>query len=94
MQAPPAPPSPASPSRIPTPNQIWTDGEAVALTLPANTFTDALGLKMTFSAYEFSGPNVTYWLYFNPATDELFGAVPVGMSGTAELAVFAIDSST
>lgn len=76
----------------PTPNQVWTDGDAVNLTLPANTFTDALGLKMTFSAYEMSGPNVTNWLYFNPATDELFGAVPMGMRGTVELAVFATDS--
>ena len=54
----------------PTPSQSWTDGEAVALTLPANTFTDALGLKMTFAAYEISGPNVTSWLDFNPATDD------------------------
>ncbi len=75
-----------------TPNQVWTDGEAVALTLPANTFTDALGLKMTFSAYEMSGPNITNWLYFNPAKDELFGTVPAAMSGTVQLAVFATDS--
>jgi hypothetical protein len=76
----------------PTPNQTWVDGEAVNLTLPANTFTDALGLKMTFSAYEISGPNVTNWLYFNPATDELFGAVPMSEKGTVQLAVFATDS--
>ena len=76
----------------PTPNQTWTDGEAVSLTLPANTFTDALGLKMTFAAYEISGPNITSWLYFNPATDELFGAVPMTQSGTVELAVIATDS--
>jgi Putative Ig domain len=76
----------------PTPNQTWTGGEAVALTLPANTFTDALGLKMTFAAYEMSGPNVTNWLYFNPSNDELLGAVPTSMSGTVELAVFATDS--
>jgi hypothetical protein len=75
----------------PTPNQKWTDGEAVSLTLPANTFTDALGLKMTFAAHEISGPNITSWLYFNPATDELFGAVPMTQSGTVELAVIATD---
>jgi hypothetical protein len=76
----------------PTPNQTWTDGQAVALTLPANTFTDALGLKMQFAAYEMSGPNVTSWLYFNPTTDELFGNVPASMTGTVQLAVFATDA--
>jgi Putative Ig domain len=92
VQAPPGTTKPGITVTDPTPNQLWTDGEAVALTLPANTFTDALGLKMTFSAYEMSGPNVTNWLYFNPAAGELFGAVPIGMSGSVELAVFASDS--
>ncbi len=50
----------------PTPNQIWSDGQKIDLVLPANTFTDALGLKMTFAAYQESGPNVTSWLHFNP----------------------------
>jgi len=76
----------------PTPNQTWTDGEAVAFTLPANTFTDALGLRMTFAAYEMSGPNVTSWLRFNPTTDELLGTVPITASGTVVLAVVATDS--
>ena len=31
---------------------------------------------MTFAAYEMAGPNITSWLYFNPATDTLFGTVP------------------
>ncbi|MGA3403587.1 MAG: putative Ig domain-containing protein [Acetobacteraceae bacterium] len=92
VQAPATTTKPGITVTAPTPNQVWTDGEAVTLTLPANTFTDALGLKMTFTAYEMSGPNVTSWLYFNPATDELFGAVPMSMSGTVELAVFATDS--
>jgi hypothetical protein len=87
-----ATPKPGIAVTVPTPNQTWTDGEAVALTLPANTFTDALGLKMTFAAYEVAGPNVTSWLYFNPTTDELFGAVPMSMTGTVELAVIATDS--
>ena len=56
----------------PTPNQTWTDGTAVDLVLPANTFTDVLGLKMTFAAYEVSGTNVTTWLHFNSATDALY----------------------
>ena len=76
----------------PTPNQTWVDGEAVSLTLPANTFTDALGLKMTFAAYELSGPNVTSWLYFNPTADALFGVVSAQQTGTVQLAVVASDA--
>jgi hypothetical protein len=76
----------------PTPNQTWTDGQAVDLKLPANTFTDALGLPMRFAAYEMSGPNVTSWLYFNPTTQQFFGSVPASLSGTVQLAVFASDA--
>ncbi|HEY4174075.1 MAG TPA: putative Ig domain-containing protein [Rhodopila sp.] len=76
----------------PTPNQTWTDGEAVNLVLPSNTFTDALGVKMSFAAYEMSGPNLTSWLYFNPATDDIFGNVPARFSGTVQLAVIASDA--
>lgn len=76
----------------PTPKQSWTDGQAVTLVLPANTFTDALGLKMTFAAYEVSGPNVTSWLHFNPASDELYGTVPSTATGTIGLDVIASDA--
>ncbi len=87
-----APVKPAITVTAPTPNQTWVDGETVGVTLPASTFTDALGLKMTFAAYELSGPNVTSWLYFNPNTDELFGVVPKSATGTVQLAVLASDS--
>ncbi len=76
----------------PTPNQIWSDGQKIDLVLPANTFTDALGLKMTFAAYQESGPNVTSWLHFNPTTDELLGTVPMAASGTVTLEVLAADA--
>ena len=59
--------------------------------LPSNTFTDALGLKMTFVAYEMTGPNVTSWLRFNPTAQEFFGTVPAIASGTVQLAVVATD---
>lgn len=77
----------------PTPSQIWDDGATISLTLPANTFTDALGLKMSFVAYEVSGPNVTSWLHFNGATDTLFGTVPAHQSGTIRLEVIAQDTA-
>ena len=76
----------------PTVPQTWTDGQNADLVLPANTFTDALGLKMSFAAYELSGPNITSWLRFNPATDEFAGKVPANASGTAWLAVVASDA--
>jgi hypothetical protein len=74
-----------------TPNQTWIDGQAVNLALPSNTFTDALGLKMMFEAYENAGPNVTSWLRFNAAAEDFYGTVPLGTSGTVQLAVVAFD---
>jgi hypothetical protein len=76
----------------PTPHQPWADGQKIDLVLPGNTFTNALGLKMTFAAYQESGPDVTSWLRFNAATDELVGTVPIAASGTVTLAVFAADA--
>jgi hypothetical protein len=75
-----------------TPNQTWTDGQTGNLVLPSNTFTDALGLKMTFAAYEVAGTNVTSWLHFNPATDDLYGTPPATASGTVQIAVVATDA--
>jgi hypothetical protein len=91
VQPPPAP-KPSVTLSIPTANQTWIDGTAANLVLPAGTFTDALGLKMTFAAYEVSGPNVTSWLRFSPATDTFSGAVPPFQSGTIGLAVLATDA--
>ncbi len=76
----------------PTPNQTWAAGQHVDLVLPANTFTDALGLKMTFAAYQESGSNATSWLSFNPTTDELSGTVPTAATGTMALEVIATDA--
>lgn len=90
-----APPPAAKPGitvSAPTAPQTWTDGQNADLVLPGNTFTDALGLRMSFAAYEMAGPNITSWLRFNPATDELIGKVPGNASGTAWLAVVASDA--
>jgi hypothetical protein len=76
----------------PMPNQTWTDGQNVALVLPTNTFTDALGLKMTFAAYQVSGPNETEWLRFNAAAHEFLGKVPMTASGSFGLLVMATDA--
>ena len=76
----------------PTPAQTWVDGSTIDLVLPANTFTDALGLKMTFAAYETGGTNVVSWLRFNSATDTFTGTVPANEKGTAHLEVIAQDA--
>jgi hypothetical protein len=76
----------------PTPNQTWDDGQFVTFTLPAGTFTDAVGQRMTFAAYQTSGPSVTSWLRFDAMTDTLVGSVPASASGTVGLEVIATDS--
>jgi Putative Ig domain len=89
-----APVSPGISVTAQTPNQTWIDGQAVNLALPSTTFTDALGLKMTFEAYENAGPNVTSWLRFNAATEDFYGTVPLRASGTVQLAVVAFDGQS
>jgi hypothetical protein len=76
----------------PTPNQTWTDGKSIDVVLPGNTFTDSLGLKMSFAAYETSGTNVISWLRFNAATDTFTGTVPANEHGTTTLEVIAQDA--
>jgi hypothetical protein len=76
----------------PTPNQTWDDGQEVNFVLPAGTFTDAPGERMSFIAYQTSGPSVTSWLRFNPTADEFVGMVPANVHGTVGLAVVATDS--
>jgi tRNA threonylcarbamoyladenosine modification (KEOPS) complex Pcc1 subunit len=92
VQEPIPPPRPGITVSAQTANQTWAAGQAVNLVLPANTFTDALGLKMTFRAYEVSGPNVTSWLHFRQATMEFHGTVPITASGMVRLEVVATDS--
>jgi hypothetical protein len=86
------PAAPGITATAPVSKQYWADGQSVSLVLPFNTFTDALGLKMTFAAYDVTGPNVVSWLHFNPATDELYGTVPANASGTLGLEVIAFDT--
>jgi hypothetical protein len=75
-----------------TPNQSWTDGQVVSFTLPAGTFTDSAGAKMTFAAYQTSGTSVTSWLHFNATADEFTGTVPTNATGTVGLEVIATDN--
>lgn len=92
IQAPVATPRPGISVTAQTLMQTWTAGTSNDLVLPSNTFTDALGLKMSFVAYQISGPNATSWLRFNAATDELSGTVPAGAGGIIGIAVVASDA--
>ena len=61
----------------PTAAQGWAVGQAVSLTLAADTFTDPQGLKLTYSASNGSdGTPLPSWLSFNPATLTFTGTVP------------------
>jgi hypothetical protein len=75
-----------------TPALTWVDGQAAAFTVPAAMFTDTLGQKVTFAAYEAAGANFSSWLHFNATLDELYGTAPTSGSGTAQIAVIATDA--
>jgi hypothetical protein len=93
-------PAPAVPPQLgtlmlatPTVPQIWSDGQNVSLTLPANTFVDSQGLHISYTAQEVVGTLVTSWLNFNPSTDTFSGHVPAAAFGTAVLEVIATDAN-
>ena len=74
-----------------TANQNWTVGQVVSLKLAANTFTDDLGLPMTYRATLASGAALPAWLSFNAGTETFSGTVPVG-TGPLSLTVYATDA--
>lgn len=91
-------PTPAPASSAPvlahaTPNQAWQDGQKVSLTLPANTFSDPHGQKLTYTAFQLNGASAASWLSFNPITDTFSGVVPKTASGLIELEVIATNTS-
>ncbi len=59
-------------------NQSWTQGQKVSLALPANSFTDPQGEKLTYKASQSSGAALPSWLSFNATTDSFSGTVPTG----------------
>jgi hypothetical protein len=75
-----------------TPTQTWLPNSFVAFTLPSGTFSDP-GQHLSYAAYQTSGSSVTNWLFFNAATDTLFGIVPGNERGSIGLAVVASNSA-
>jgi hypothetical protein len=72
--------------------QSWSDGSQHSLSF-TSSFIDKAGLKMTYSAHQLSGPNVTSWMSFNPTTAILSGTPTSTQTGTAIIEIDATDSS-
>jgi len=86
-------PAPAAPTvTAQTPNQTWAQGEAVDLTLAANTFTDPQQEALTYSATLATGAALPAWLHFNASTETFTGTVPSGTSGL-DIEMTATDTS-
>jgi hypothetical protein len=58
--------------------QTWKQGQALNLTLAANTFTDPQHENLTYTATLGSGAALPSWLTFNSATGTFAGTVPIG----------------
>ena len=74
-----------------TGNQNATVGSAFSLALPANTFTDADGDTLTYTATAASGSPLPAWLTFNPATETFSGTPASADAGTLSVKVVATD---
>jgi Putative Ig domain len=75
-----------------TPNQTWTGGTAVSLTLPATTFADPQGEALAYTATQQNGQALLGWLTFNAATDAFSGTAPTAAQ-TLNLKITATDTS-
>ena len=75
-----------------TANQTWTQGSKVSLTIPAGTFSDGSGEKLTYTVTQANGQACPSWLSFNASTLTFSGTVPAGME-TLSLTVTATDTS-
>jgi len=75
-----------------TATQTWKLGAAVNFALPATTFTDPQGQKLTYSAKLSSGQALPSWLSFNATTGTFSGTVPNTAAGLS-LQVTATDTS-
>ena len=77
-----------------TSNQSWVDGTRYAFALPAGTFADSAGSRMTYSAFQTGGTvNATTFMTFNAASGTLSGTAPLGMNGTAVVEIVATNAA-
>jgi len=82
-----------------TPDQHWATNSCFSLNLPMigagvhPVFTDPNGLKMTLSAIQLTGADVSRWLHFNSSTGSFSGATPRGLSETFSIQVTATNTN-
>jgi hypothetical protein len=75
-----------------TQNQTWTPGQEVSFKLASNTFTDAQGQRLTYTATMADGSALPSWLTFNAATGIFSGTVPSGGADGLSIKVTATDT--
>ncbi len=75
-----------------TANQYWAQGSHVSLTLPAGTFSEPSGAKLTYTVAQTNGQACPSWLSFNATTLTFSGTVPSGMEALS-LVVKATDAN-
>lgn len=63
-----------------TATQSWVAGQSKSLTLAANTFSDNVGLAMTYQAHLANGSALPSWLSFNATTRTFVGTAPTGLA--------------
>ena len=76
----------------PIPDQVATVGVAFSYTIPADTFHDADGHDLEYSAFPVGGTVLPSWLTFSPATRTISGTPQSGNVGTLSVQVVATDN--
>lgn len=74
-------------------DQTATEGTVWSFTIPANTFSDANGDNLTYSASLANGSALPSWLSFATGTRAFTGTPPTGSNGTVSLKVSASDGT-
>jgi len=75
-----------------TATQTWTEGGAVSLAIPFNTFTDPQGEALRYTATLANGQALPSWLQFDTASGRFSGTAPYSQ-GYITLKVTATDTS-
>ena len=75
------------------PNRTATTGTAFSYQFPANSFEDADGDSLSYSASQSDGTNLPSWLTFTPGTRTFSGTPQSGDTGTITVRVTASDGN-
>ena len=77
----------------PLADQSFAEDRPVAFTLPANSFSDADGDTLTYTATLADGSALPTWLSFNATSRSFSGTPPLNYNGTLSVKVTASDGS-